>query len=72
MDLNRNWTVFAADAECDAYGTTRLCNAHNALRAENERLREQLRKIGDYAHDHSTGPEVPDALWEVRAMAYEG
>jgi hypothetical protein len=37
-----------------------------------ERLTERLREIGDYAHDHSTGPAVPDALWEVRRMAYEG
>lgn len=27
--------------------------------------------IGDYAHNNSTGPAVPDALWEVRRMAYE-
>ena len=27
--------------------------------------------IGDYAHSNSTGPAVPDALWEVRRMAYE-
>lgn len=34
-------------------------------------LEDRLREIGDFAHDHSTGPAVPDALWEVRAMAYE-
>ncbi len=34
-------------------------------------MREALRAIGDYAHDKSTGPAVPDALWEVRSMAYE-
>lgn len=31
---------------------------------------EMLRQIGDYAHDKSTGPAVPDALWEIREMAY--
>lgn len=31
-----------------------------------------LEAIGDFAHDRSTGPAVPDALWEVRSMAYEG
>lgn len=31
---------------------------------------EALREIGDFAHDRSTGPAVPDALWEVREMAY--
>jgi hypothetical protein len=30
-----------------------------------------LRQIGDYAHDRSTGPAVPDALWEIRSMAYD-
>lgn len=41
------------------------------LRAELINAEEKLREIGDYAHDHSTGPEVPDALWTVREMAYE-
>ena len=41
-----------------------------ALQNEVAALREQLRQIGDYTHDHSTGPAVPDALWEVRSMAY--
>lgn len=31
---------------------------------------EMLRRIGDYAHDKSTGPAIPDALWEIREMAY--
>lgn len=43
-----------------------------ALREEVQSLRDRLRAIGDYAHSHSSGPAVPDALWEVRAMAYEG
>jgi len=29
-----------------------------------------LVNIGDYAQAHSTGPAVPDALWEIRRMAY--
>lgn len=33
---------------------------------------ELLRQIGDFAHDASTGPAVPDALWEIRSMAYGG
>lgn len=50
-----------------------------ALLDELDRLREQLndasdllRHIGDYAHDRSAGPAVPDDLWEVRRMAYDG
>jgi len=39
---------------------------------EIDRQKRLLEAIGDYAHDHSTGPAVPDALWEVRRMAYEG
>lgn len=33
-------------------------------------LVDALNEIGDYAHDRSTGPAVPDALWEIRGMAY--
>jgi hypothetical protein len=39
MDMNRNWTAFAVEAEYDAYGAARLCAAHNALRFEVESLR---------------------------------
>lgn len=35
------------------------------------KLEEALREIGDFAHSNSTGPSVPDALWEVRTMAYD-
>ncbi|MET3929520.1 hypothetical protein ABIE51_001407 [Lysobacter sp. OAE881] len=29
-------------------------------------LADELRQLHDFAHDHSSGPEVPDYLWEVR------
>jgi len=45
--------------------------AWQAARAESKRLRRLLIEIAEYAHNHSTGPTVPDALWEVRQMAYE-
>lgn len=49
-----------------------LAQNHAAEAAnEIESLRQRLRDIGDYAHEHSTGPAVPDALWTVREMAYE-
>lgn len=41
------------------------------LRAKVDRLVELLQEIGDIAHERSTGPAVPDALWEVRRMVYE-
>ena len=37
-----------------------------AMRAE-----AALREIAELAHDKSTGPAVPDALWDVRRMAYD-
>ena len=46
-----------------------------ALRAqanEIDRLHDRLRQIGDRAHAASTGPAVPDVLWEIRSMAYDG
>jgi len=51
-----------------------VCNPAKALeyaKATIADLEERLRDIGDYAHEHSTGPAVPDALWTVREMAYE-
>lgn len=35
------------------------------------KMLEALREIGDIAHDKSTGPSVPDVLWEIRAIAYD-
>jgi len=42
----------------------------DALRAEVDRKNDELGSIGDYAYDNSTGPAVPDALWEIQSMAY--
>lgn len=33
-------------------------------------LHDKLIEIGNFAHDKSTGPAVPDALWEIRHMVY--
>jgi hypothetical protein len=30
-----------------------------------------LEDIGNFAHEHSTGPAVEDDLWEVRRMAFQ-
>ena len=45
---------------------------NEALRCEIDRLHDLLRQIGDRAHDASTGPAVPDVLWDIRGMAYGG
>lgn len=49
-----------------------------ALEAELAKVRQErdaavaaLKDIGDFAHDRSTGPAVPDTLWEIRRMAYD-
>lgn len=41
------------------------------LRDKIETLENALLRIADFAHDKSTGPAVPDGLWEVRSIAYE-
>lgn len=41
------------------------------LQDEIDRLNTLIAEIGDFAHDASTGPAVPDALWEIRSMAYQ-
>lgn len=41
------------------------------LQDEVSRLNNLLSDIGDFAHDKSTGPAVPDALWQIRSMAYQ-
>ena len=47
------------------------------LEAENERLRDEaselldrLQEIGNFAHQNSTGPAIPDEFWSIRDMAY--
>lgn len=46
--------------------------ALDAKDAEIDRLHDLLLQIGGRAHDASTGPAVPDVLWEIRSMAYDG
>lgn len=66
----------AAMAQIDAAleHTTPGCTLtqRDELCAEVDRLVGLLQEIGDIAHEHSTGPAVPDAYWEIRAMAYAG
>lgn len=41
------------------------------LRIEHAELERALTDIGDIAHAASTGPAVPDILWEIRRIAYD-
>lgn len=36
-----------------------------------EELEERLLEIGNFAHDWSSGPAIPDEMWAIRDMAYE-
>ncbi len=46
-----------------------ICEALNHI-PDAKKMANALQEIGDFAHDKSTGPAVPDALWEIRSMAY--
>lgn len=55
------------------------CQRPECVLAQRDELREAvaerddlLNRIAEFAHEHSTGPAVPDAYWEIRAMAYAG
>ena len=61
-DLSRTWTVFALEAEVDAFGVSRITQTHNAARkriaeleAENAALRERIAELekenADQRHD---------------------
>ena len=66
-------------AACLKHGAQWLHHYHEAIeaavlehtQAELEQLREALRRIHDLAHAKSTGPAVPDTLWEIRSIAQE-
>ena len=69
------------DTDCDWEVEQALAQAKEDGQRMEAKLREQderiihleglLKDIGDFAHDRSTGPALPDDLWEVRRMAYE-
>jgi hypothetical protein len=40
MDLDREWTAFACDAEAETFGTVRMAKAHNRAIRERDALRE--------------------------------
>lgn len=45
MDMNRDWTPFAVEAEVEAFGTSRLCKAHNSLRSSAEFYRRRCEAL---------------------------
>lgn len=47
MDFKRKWTPFALEAEIKTYGVARICNAHNEMEAEKQRIFNSMRGIED-------------------------
>ena len=45
MDMDQEWTVFAADAEHDHFGMTRLVKVHNNLRQENNNMKAAIKDL---------------------------
>jgi hypothetical protein len=45
--------------------------ALEAQAAQIDALQDALIDIGNMAHNASTGPAVPDVLWEIRGAAYD-
>lgn len=74
---NEDSLYAAADtpAECGplcptCYETLTHESELETLQAELMDATGMLKDIGDFAHERSTGPAVPDDLWEVRRLAY--
>lgn len=63
----------------DESAASDIIEAFDALIEERDTLSAQLAeahslldRIQEYAHDHSTGPSVPDALWEIKHLTATG
>lgn len=57
---------------CEKHGATWLHHYHEAIEAEVAKHYEAtLEQIYEIAHHKSTGPAVPDTLWEIRNIAQE-
>lgn len=52
MDLDRDWTPFALDAEVEVFGTGRIAKEHNSLRARLAAAEGSLEAIFGKAHEH--------------------
>lgn len=72
-DLEFQQAVLTRQNHGEAAARDQLQRTNLAAMADQiDRLHDLLRQIGDRAHDASTGPAVPDALWEIRGLAYDG
>ena len=59
-------TVMRLEAEVKADGEQMIAHLERI-----DALADRLHRIGNIAHDRSTGPEIPDHYWEIRHLAFE-
>jgi hypothetical protein len=45
MDLKREWTIFALEAEYDAFGMVRIVKVHNQLLEQIKILHQEIKEI---------------------------
>lgn len=64
--------VTTENLEHGRIGINTILQERNDLQQKLDEMRNLLIEIGHKAHDASTGPAVPDTLWEIRSMAYGG
>ncbi|KKK66420.1 hypothetical protein LCGC14_2964290 [marine sediment metagenome] len=67
MNFEREWTIFAVDAEVDHFGTARLVKAHNDLRKRNRKLEAVVEKIKSWRgvmHTPAYGEWNERGWWE--------
>ena len=73
MDVNREWTVFAVEAEIDDYGVGRLVKEHNRLRAELKASQADVERLTYIASEYlkidsfniPTGQGDADVGWRI-------
>ena len=78
LDANRRIATLDADLTqavqmyTDAAGERDRAVAELAkVMAELDAAVAAFKDVGDFAHDRSNGPAVPDALWAIWRMAYD-
>ncbi len=69
--IKRNLSPHWSWNDCPSEVVVDLINERDEARAERDAALAALKDIGDFAHCRSTGPAVPDAMWEIRRMAYD-
>lgn len=70
MDMNRDWTRFAVDAEIDGFGTGRIVEAHNELRQKAAKLDALIRAMQQDATKYLIPDNECGQDWFVSRMLW--